>query len=353
MLITDLFSLDAFNKELESGYVVANDVPDSPFIITSYMDTAMYDKHWNAVTLHCRGLIFNKDTLEIVARGYNKFFNYNEPSALLLGDVYKGPVDVTEKLDGVLGIVYQIPSGEWRVASRASATSKYALAATEMLHKQEPRFNPTVGFTPVVEIIDPKFRIIEDYGDFSGLVLHGVLNNNYDGELDTQDADWWHGRIAPHLPFKSVQEALTYDIPTGSEGLVLHFTDTDARLKLKSEEYLELNRRITGGTTKYWNLIGVQFDYKPEKFFNSIDDDPFVRDYVKEILQSRIDLQKKYIAEYLKKVETIPQGLSGFDLYKYCQDTFGDQANNYTSLYKNPEIVWKIAHRDVGNEIKG
>src|SRR3990172_2736207 len=55
---------------------------DKTLLIWNYTKKAQYDKKWNAATLACRGLITRRGAedgqFRIVARGFAKFFNWEE-----------------------------------------------------------------------------------------------------------------------------------------------------------------------------------------------------------------------------------------------------------------------------------
>lgn len=88
-------------------------------------------QEWNFFETISRGLILNKTTGEIVARPFDKFFNWFER-----GRFSRSPImQVYEKLDGSLGILYRTEDGELRIATRGSFDSEQAQYATKLLHE--------------------------------------------------------------------------------------------------------------------------------------------------------------------------------------------------------------------------
>ena len=74
----------------------------------SYSYFTEQKQDWNFVTEWCRGLIWDLNTLEIVAAPYRKFYNIDQTSDVTLEKLkLKGdPIRVADKLDGSLGILF-------------------------------------------------------------------------------------------------------------------------------------------------------------------------------------------------------------------------------------------------------
>lgn len=203
---------------------------------------------WTPYELVCRGLIFDAKTGAPVARPFDKFFNYGQaplPDACLL--------DVTEKMDGSLGIAY-VWRGDWRVSTRGSFTSDQAIWATNWLNGtrvNRAELDRHRGKTLLFEIIYPDNQIVIDYGSFEGLVLLGGRYPYTGIELPGS----WVQQTARKL---GVRAPLTYpaslnpaayakqaeELPGDQEGWVLRFAD-GTRLKIKGHEYLDLHRWVS------------------------------------------------------------------------------------------------------------
>lgn len=96
-------------------------VEQDDLILFNYTNAAQFANRWNWFERQSRGLILNRETGEVVARPFPKFFNWgetNQPTASL--------VELTEKIDGSLGILYR-HNGEFKIATRGSFTSDQAL----------------------------------------------------------------------------------------------------------------------------------------------------------------------------------------------------------------------------------
>lgn len=80
----------------------------APLAIYNYGQKAQFDGIWDDVTCKTRGLIVNQATGEVVARPFEKFFNYATSFRPETQPENLPPFlpEVTEKLDGSLGVLY-------------------------------------------------------------------------------------------------------------------------------------------------------------------------------------------------------------------------------------------------------
>ncbi|GGH93895.1 RNA ligase [Arthrobacter liuii] len=243
MRITDLFSAEALQEEIDAKRVRVNDHPTEPLRLFNYTELAQFQKAWNPVTRACRGLIINRETGDIIARPFPKFFNHGESASQPFSP--NEPVTVTDKLDGSLGIIYPTSEG-LAVATRGSFTSEQAVKAAAML-AQYPDWEPPAGITALFEIVYPSNRIVLDYGDYEGLILLGGVNIETGATLTPWDLEW-PGDRADVFPFNTYAEALTAPLRKNAEGYVVHFRTSDVRVKIKQDDYVALHRIVTG-----WN----------------------------------------------------------------------------------------------------
>ncbi len=154
---------EILNSYVERGLVLANRHKSLQLTIYNYSRTCQYDSAWDEVTLQCRGLIMD-DSGEIVARGFNKFFNYEEAAGAGQIPIKGDYVYVQEKMDGSLGILFHY-ADEWHMATRGSFHSEQAVEGLRILKE---KYNNLLAFERSVsylcEIIYPANRIVVDYG---------------------------------------------------------------------------------------------------------------------------------------------------------------------------------------------
>jgi RNA ligase len=225
---------------------------DLPLFIYNYTDQAQYAQLWNDVTMNCRGLIADADG-NIVARGFPKFFNYGQPGAaeFKLDDI----VEVTDKMDGSLGIMYPTPDG-YRIATRGSFHSDQAGYASMILRTRYPDFTLSDilkdGYTVLFEIIYPDNRIVLDYGDMSDLVLLGMVSNDtgITHGPDNVGLRFWNGPRAQNFGRMTFAEALALPPRQNAEGLVIRDRLYGNMVKIKQEDYIRLHKLVFGLSEK-------------------------------------------------------------------------------------------------------
>jgi RNA ligase len=251
---TELFSFEELELELQNGFVKEQLHPTLPLTILNYTDKATYERRWNNVTTHCRGLIVDMDTDEVIARGPRKFFNYGEPSATEYP--LDTPVRLTRKEDGSLGIGWAYYDAEeglvyHDVATRGSFTSDQAEHAGEVLTNDDRAnidFAETGGYSRMWEIVYPENRIVLDYGDRDELIPLGTVDNKTGLILYRPNSVLAHGIPA----IMTLAEAIALPIPDDEEGYVLDILDEYLsvvdHLKLKGARYKELHAAIFGLT---------------------------------------------------------------------------------------------------------
>lgn len=127
--------------ELRSNQYIrerSTNIPD----VSSFNFTrkAFYKKVWNAQTVMARGLFINTKTGEIVARGYDKFWNIGEREDTLVENLKEKlsyPVIGYIKENGYLGLLgYDSASGQMLVGSKGSNTNEFSQWFQELLIAQ-------------------------------------------------------------------------------------------------------------------------------------------------------------------------------------------------------------------------
>ncbi|GGM74098.1 RNA ligase [Dactylosporangium sucinum] len=229
---------------VSGGYIRTQRHPALPLLIHNYTEKAQYDNVWNPATLACRGLVVSAVTGTVLARPFAKFFNHGQPGAPELD--LDGPVSVTDKADGSLGVLFPTPDGH-AVATRGSFDSTQARHATAVWRSRYAgRFTPPEGRTLLFEIIYPGNRIVLDYGDLDDLVLLGAVDIGTGRSHGPAGVAGWPGPAVESFGYATLAEALAAPPRDNREGLVVHFVGPDTRLKIKYAEYVRLHRIVTG-----------------------------------------------------------------------------------------------------------
>lgn len=267
--ITDLgFDEYELGQAIKDGDVRVQFHPEFPTLaIYNYGEEVQYRNKWNKITLATRGLILDTVTWEVVARPWEKFFNFGQIDNRIESTA---PVEVTDKMDGSLGILYQEPSingkqGNWAIATRGSFASEQAEHATELLATKYRDFLvDMVGAfwldknTYLFEIIYPTNRIVVNYGDMDDLVLLGAVDKErgyYYGPTEAGAQIAWPGPVTEVWQYSQFVDALSAPDRKGKEGYVIRSGRNI--VKLKQADYVELHRIVTNLSPKtIWEAIG-------------------------------------------------------------------------------------------------
>lgn len=264
---------DEYALALLSGYIKERTHPDYPnYTIVNYTPETAWTNAWSTATLNSRGLIFDSQTLEVIARPFSKFFNYEQPGAPVWSLETK--VQVLDKLDGSLGILYQLPNGEYAISTRGSFTSEQAIWATEHYRAHcSVGWEPNPDLTYLYEIIYPENRIVVDYDGWATLALLGAVNKETGVSISPLELTEWVGTVVlVFSPSSTLGEVLTLSPRKNREGFVLHNLTTDERVKIKYDDYKRLHKLLTSTTPKnIWEVL--MQGQSPEEVFADAPDE--------------------------------------------------------------------------------
>jgi RNA ligase len=307
--VSELFSTDELEKAIENGYVRVNPHPDAPLVILGYTEKAQFDRMWNDVTLNCRGLIIDHDGF-VVARPWKKFFNFGERPLLFDTDA---PVEVTDKKDGSLGILYRNPvTGDYAIATRGSFTSEQAIHATKLFNdKYSHIVKPLKDTTFLFEIVYPKNRIVLNYGDMDDLILLGAVDNErgyYWGPNQAAGIMNWTGPVTEVFRYRSLNDCFGVH-RENAEGLVIR--SGNSMVKLKQVDYVELHRIVTNlNERSVWSQLKDGKSARdicemiPDEWHDWVVD-------VAEVLYSKYnELENEVTQAYVEVIHDIPAGFS-------------------------------------------
>jgi RNA ligase len=278
------------------------DHPQFPLRMATYGREAVHTNNWDAVIRKCRGVIWNTETQEIIARPFEKFFNLStanmpetDPSQW---DKYSAQrmlnePEVWEKMDGFLCTMYSYNNKQY-IASKGSFDSVHAKWATAWYQKNVKGEWPE-GFTPVFEGICSSIRIVVDYEKFEGLVLLALVSIETGEELEPYVMHGWANKNGVEDPSQyqmSWQEASKKSLDTevtNFEGYVLvwrRLGQTPFRLKVKYVDYLRLHRMVSGVSAKaiYRGLSDPAYKGELNEWIN--DSTPWFSKFVSKWVRS-------------------------------------------------------------------
>lgn len=258
----DLFDYDQFLLQVASGNIVVRTNNSGSLSIANYGPTVQFSRSWTPETRASRGLIYKTDTLEVLARPWAKFFNWDDSTSPYPPS---GSVILSEKFDGSMGILYfDEEDNLFKVASRGSFRSEQAVKATQLFSEMDSNQQIAAatayfsGHTVLFEIIYPEGRIVLDYGKKERLVLLDVLDTETGKPaLDVFDDMHWFDKADKTL-LPGFMDTLAGDVPKNKEGYVLYWPNYDFRCKVKGADYIALHSILTETSSrKVWQYVAV------------------------------------------------------------------------------------------------
>lgn len=259
--LSNIMDVTKLEELIRDGYISRKFSPEYPELaILNYSQMAQFDPKlvWDRELNNSRGLIYNTETGEIIARPYPKFWNVNDERhpETMEENLPKERALCTDKLDGSMGTCFPY-DGKVHVATRGSFISDQAVWATKWLRANLVGELPE-AYTVVTEIIYDANRIVVGY-DYEGLIVTGLVNIASGREADRfGDAEPWcttHGLAIVPWFNKPLSECIKENI-TGFEGYVLTYPSNGLKIKVKFEEYCRLHKILTGlNPVSIWELL--------------------------------------------------------------------------------------------------
>lgn len=288
----ELLSYDNVLEYVDEGWVVSQKHPTLDLTIYNYSRQTEFEKHWDGITLNCRGTVFNSNGY-LISKTLPKFFNYEE-NKTNLPEEYKNTT-IFEKLDGsYIQLFYY--EGEWVVTSKGSFISEQSIWAEHILNNQYPEYqNLDKNLSFVFELIKQENRIVVDYGGIEDLILIGVFDNGREYDINDYSNLF---NVVEHYKSNDFSYIRLKDDPENDnrEGFVVKFNNGE-RCKIKFSEYKRLHAIVTQ-TTSYdiWEILrtGGDFDEILERVPDEFMD--FVVN-VKNDLLNKFDEKLKLVNE--------------------------------------------------------
>lgn len=200
---------------------------------------AFQDKVWDGMTTKARGLYIDTEHEQVVARGYEKFFNYGEmeftkPEALARN--LKFPVEAYVKENGFLGIVSTDNDGELIFTSKSTMGGDHAVMVKENLYKiygeeaieKMRKYANQYHVTFVFEIIDrERDPHIIQYNDNYAILLDIIYNDMKFNKLSYSELQ----KVAENIGLEYKQHYKTLNNVKELSAFIDKATDPKFRLK--------------------------------------------------------------------------------------------------------------------------
>ncbi len=314
-----------------------------PFICFKY---SQIDSDFSlSIVREARGIIFNEETWEVCARGFDKFFNYGEPNAAHI-DFYK-VTSITEKIDGSLFKVwYSTIDRNWHISTNstidaADASLNCALEGApnnfnELFYQalkkagyysvyalmldRQTAMKPIIGWTFLFEVVSPYNRVVIPYENTEMYFL-GARNN--------QTGEWDMGNyfkniqsprnIAAKCPSLKRVVEIANSYPWTKEGFVVF--DGVERIKIKSPEYVKAHYARTNNSLTLRALFEVIINNEIDEFLT------YCSDYKEKIEE---------LQHFMKVYENVVNYLIGTLNYDVPRKDFALQVQSYPEAKTTP-----------------
>ena len=255
---------------------------------------------------------------------FPKFFNYGEVSTFGY-ETLTGGVNVMEKLDGSLGIVY-FHDGVWNCATKGSFDSTQAIWGKAWLNDNLNTSELIRGHTYLFELVYSDNQIVVKY-EYEGMILLSAYSScgiEYERMEIEKLANSIGTRAAETYEFSGIPDLLkrAAQIDRNNEGWVLRFANGH-KLKIKGDEYCRIHRLISNVTPLgVWDLIRNNDD----------------------ILSIRKELPEEHLADFDHIVRLIDLNLKKL----ICSI---EQLLDKTSHLSDKEVGMCLAKKDWGKEL--
>jgi hypothetical protein len=296
-------------------------------------------KH-DPIVRECRALILSKPECKVLARSFDRFFNYEEdPNSKQFA-----PHTILEKIDGSLISVYH-DRRQWCAATRSMAFAEGLTAnGNTFLQVFEKAIGGNVdetftmldlakNNTYVFELVSPETRVVTPYPDYDVYLL--AVRCNLDGEeynLASLDANYSLRRFKQPKRYNvnSIADVvkMAKELPAINEGYVcLNDRGTEHtywRVKVKNPSYLAISHMRANGVLSQKRIAYLVVHGDEEEYLSYFPEDrKHFASYQTALLKAKGDVESlmQYMSiedkkEFALKVKDSPVGFIMFGLRK-------------------------------------
>lgn len=262
------------------------------------------------IVQECCGLCLEIDTWRVVAKSFNRFFNYGELPEYHKNFNFKS-FSTQEKVDGSLLKLYYY-NNEWRLQTRGSfAQGEIVNGANYTWYslffpffKNLDKLHKTI--TLVCEGVSPYNQVVRLYKK-PDVYLLTAFNNETLEELRVEECDEIAEIVGLKRPqlytFSSAQECVDYleNLSDFSfEGFVLR-DDNNLRIKIKNKNYLLLHRTINNHVLKDEDFLNLVLDNEYDEFLSVF---PKHKEKI-YLIKDKVENIKSSSLNYYKNIEDI------------------------------------------------
>jgi RNA ligase len=339
--LKDVLDIELLQDHIANHNIVMRIHPENPALaIFNYTAKCMYSGAWDDVTTKCRGLIiempvdcrhrYNIGDSEVIARPWRKFFSltqlkdetesggsgswgYIDDEMAELGSIERVDVDrisqveVTDKIDGSMLILYQAPDGNLAFSTRGSFESEQAKFYSDLIRKswsaslKSMLWGRLFDYTLIFEGIGPANRIVLEYPD-NEIVFIGAtetVTGRYKSITDFPEMNQYGVKTATIFPELYLSDAVKIPPRPNAEGVVVRYIDKDVMYKVKQDDYLALSREINAlqniTNKRVWEyMCDIHLEQITQSELEDTLRDNLPEDMVKKVLDILCDMEDEY-----------------------------------------------------------
>jgi hypothetical protein len=313
MKVQEYLEANGLQALVDEFNIVVTDYPDRVVLNYNQIDSPRF----NPICDECRALILQKDTWDVLARSFDRFYNVGEGEDWKDFPIQEARID--EKLDGSLLSLYN--DGEkWCVSTRKMAFAEggtaFGLTFAELFNEatQGTTINGYIatqkkGHTYVFELTSPMNRIVTRYDDTS-ITLIGIRSNEDGYEVGKEGLDrraFDMGVARPKVfkgeSIEDLQEQAAA-LNVMDEGFVFVVETDDGsfrRLKCKNPKYVAIAHLRDNGSISPRRIMTLVMANEHAEYLGYFPEDTKYFDFVEEIYLDSITR----IANLWKEVKDI------------------------------------------------
>lgn len=266
------------------------------------------------LVIECRSLILEAETLKVVSRGFDRFFNYGE-ALNVMPEIDFSKAVAHEKVDGSLIKIYN-HKGRWYVSTRGTAYAEsdcmgYGVTFAELVYKalgvaNDDEFQVRCrlsdlwhGFTYIFELTSVENRVVKRY---EGYKLHYLAarenkSGRYASDTEKETALRFGAEEIQEYRFDSVDECMNTvkSLKNLDEGYVI-YQDGEPICKMKSPAYVAVHH-IRGEGLNPKRIMQLVLSGEEDEYLTYFPDDAEVMEpYIEAYGVMIIDLRNAYRA---------------------------------------------------------
>ena len=289
LFLRDSYEADPFVALTEQYGIKVRKYPEDNLVLLDYDQIESPKTH--QIVVECRSLILALDTLEVVSRKFDRFFNLGEAPEFHQDFDFDRAV-VLEKADGsLIGVYFNPHTSRWEISTRGMAKAEgehmfggtfreKVLAAFGFTREEDFQTVMTEnyhnGYTYVFEFCSPENRIVTKY-ESAHMVLTSIRENATGKEapfyfLEEFAQHFQRHRLQVRAPRKFDLESDDFVAEANKldglqEGFVIWCEKTGRRVKVKAHTYMVAHKlRGNDAVPTRKNLLALVLEGEVDEF---------------------------------------------------------------------------------------